>query len=220
MHAVKNLLRSLFPSLYLRLWLWKENKEELPTNFAPYYKGVSESMDMTKPEACLTALSIPSHVDTILDIGCASGRNFIPFDGTLRLWGVDIAPASQIHWVRPFKNLTYEQMTLEAFTERLEKEPIDMTHTLVFTAGTMAYCSKVWQTRFYEACKKNGCTNFIFHEYPPQDRYPTKNFKLPQEDFTAKKFREQTRSMTFFRLLGSMFPFDLSGVVETLVMLA
>ena len=199
MRRVKDLLRKLFPKLYHRLWRWKEGGE-LPRRFEPYYRGDSPTMKMDVPEPCLQQLQLPVYVDTILDVGCASGRNFIPFNGKLKLWGVDIVPFERIKWVQPFVDLTYENGGLENLTKRLEGEPVDLSRTLIFTAGTMAYCSEEWQKRFYAICQKRGAKNFIFLEYPPQERYPNKNFKLPQSEFTAKKFREPTKAVTFYRL--------------------
>ena len=102
-------------------------------------------------------LRCPSYIDEILDLGCGAGRNFIPFDGKLKLWSIDIVPNERIKWVRPFKNLTYEHLTVEQLTRRLESASRDMSKTFVFSSGTLMHVSARYQRRFYEGCKKNRC---------------------------------------------------------------
>ena len=153
------------------------------------------------PEPFLYDLKIPGSVNTFLDIGCASGRNFIPFNGKLKLWGIDIVPEDRITWVEQFQNLTYQQLSVEQFTRNLERGGIDLASTLVFTGGTLMYVSEKDQRRFFKACRMAGCDNFIFSEYPSDSALsPVLNFKLPPEWFEVKKY---IKGLSLFMNMGA-----------------
>jgi len=116
-------------------------------------------------------------------------------------------PKERIRWVKQFENFTYEQLTVEQLTRRLEKHPVDMSKTLVFSSGTMMMVSRRYQKRFYDACLKCGCRNFIFQDYEPGSiKHPFYHLKLPLDQFDVASFRDhlgphQTR--TFYRLESS-----------------
>jgi hypothetical protein len=127
---------------------------------------------------------LPPYISTFLDIGCGAGRNLLPFNGKLKLWGTDIVDATEIHWITEFKNFTYEKVSVEALTRRFEKEDIDLSTTCIHTAGVLMYVSKEYQERFFSICRRRGCINFIFYEPPPDStRHPKQNFKLSPELF-------------------------------------
>lgn len=179
---MKGVFRRMFPTLYDFLWRFKEFLRLGTSNkqWEKYY--VARYPWLHEPSAILLDLKLSSHVDTILDLGCGSGRNFIPFDGKLKLWGIDIARAGQIRWVRPFTNLTYERCKVEQLTERLERGGIDLSHTFVFESGTLMYVSGEYQNRFLEACKKCGCKNIMFVDYP-QGTEDGFDLKIPKDKF-------------------------------------
>jgi hypothetical protein len=186
--GVKEKIRTLAPGMYGRVWLVKEYIRTRYFNemWSHYYDATPDWI--ATPEPLLSEIEFPKYIDRFLDIGCASGRNFIPFDGKLRLWGMDIVDASRIKWVRPFTDLTYEKSSVEQFTRRLEKEPIDLSKTLIFTFGTLMYVSARNQLRFFEACKRRGCKNFIFIEYSPDSKkHSVQNFKLSESLFQMKE---------------------------------
>ncbi len=137
------------------------------------------------PEKFLLDLKLPPHIDTILNLGCGAGRDFIPFDGTLKLWGLDIVPFERIKWVRPFKNLTYTHQYIEDFTKDLERGKYDLTHTFIYACGTLMYVSKEDSERFFAACKKAGATIFLFREFPKGSYAPDQDFKLDPALFTV-----------------------------------
>jgi SAM-dependent methyltransferase len=173
----------------------------LRTILGSYYppRGKAKAWDgrppFDKPEASLAdlALLFPSYITTVLDVGCAAGRFFLPLNGKYRLWGIDIVPFERMKWLAPFETLTYEQKTLQQLTVELEQGKHDLTHTLVHTHAVLGLASGRWQRRFYAACKKSGCKNFYFEEYPYTPQYaPKENFKLPENEFVNKQWRPQT----------------------------
>jgi len=169
-----------------------------PAKWEKYYQ---KTKDWTLvPEPFLYNLKLPGSITTFLDIGCASGRNFIPFDGKLELWGIDIVPEKRIKWVSSFKKLKYEKMTIEQFTRILEHGKKRLDDVLLFTFGTMMYVNEKEQRRFFRACRLAGCKNFIFSEYPANSPIsPRLNFKLPPEWFTVIK---HDRGITIFSSLS------------------
>lgn len=197
----------MFPRLYHGLWeLRRHVKSRYFDEPWAHYYDASLPIDWD-PDPWLYDLQLPANVDEILDLGRCAGRNFIPFDGKLKLWGIDIVPYERIKWVRPFKNLTYEHLTVEQLTRKLERTPRDMSKTFVFSSGTLMYVSRRYQQRFYEVCKKNGCKNFIFQEYPTTStKHSVENFKLPPEWFTVKKLRKaaEDQTMCFMDMDDSM----------------
>ena len=169
-----------------------------PAKWEKYYRRTKDWVSIPEPFLC--DLKPPSSVKVFLDIGCASGRNFIPFDGKLELWGVDIVEEKRIKWVKSFQKLSYEKMTVEQFTRMLELGRKKLDDVLLFTAGTMMYVSEKEQRRFFMACRFAGCKNFIFSEYPAGSIVsPKLNFKLPPEWFTVTKY---LRGLSIFSSLS------------------
>jgi len=169
-----------------------------PAKWEKYYRRTKDWVSI--PEPFLYDLKLPNSVKIFLDIGCASGRNFIPFDGKLELWGVDIVPEKRIRWVRSFQKLSYKKMTVEQFTRVLERGEKRLDQVLLFTAGTMMYVNEKEQRRFFQACRLAGCKNFIFSEYPANSPIsPRLNFKLPPEWFAITKY---LRGLSIFSSLS------------------
>ncbi len=158
-----------------------------------YYDGTAAWLQV--PERCFVELPVPTHVDTILDLGCGNGRNFVPFEGKKHI-GVDIVPENRIHWL--VKPAVYLHSNVESLTRKLEAG-LDMSRYLVTSSGTLMYLSQGEQERFFSACVANGCTAFIFQEYPPDSpKYPETNFKLRVSEFSSKAFRPGIT--TYYRL--------------------
>ena len=72
------------------------------------------------PEECLVGLKIPNYVDTVLELGCGNGRNFLAYEGK-KLWAIDLVTKERINWIKAFDNFRYEQLSVEGLTRRLEK---------------------------------------------------------------------------------------------------
>ena len=201
MKRLKNFLRRKFPGPYFFLARIKD--KFFLERWGNYYDASDSTLHV--PERCLVELApkIPVHVTRFLNIGCGAGRDFIPFDGKFNLWGIDIVPESRIRWVRPFKNLRYEHMRAEDLTKKLERGEEDLSHTLVYTCGTLMYLSREYQQRFLNACRKCGCTNFIFEEFPLDSKIsPDQKLHIPLEGFSKLLFRKEGEDLpTYVSLL-------------------
>jgi hypothetical protein len=158
-----------------------------------HYFGTSRDW-LKKPEICLRYLSkyLPGAIDSVLIIGCASGKDFLVFDGKYSLFGTDIAPGSEIEWVSKFDGLSYKCTSVEAMTKELQGKDVDMSRVLIFSSGVLMYVNPREQQAFYEACKERGCKNFIFQEYPwPTSKHGDKCLHLGPHigDFVMKNYR-------------------------------
>lgn len=110
---------------------------------------------------------LPSYIDQVIILGCASGRDFIPFNNKYKLIGFDIAPFNEIVWVDEFKNLEYHECSIKDFTEYTNNNNIlqDLSKTLIHSSVTMMYESNEIQNKFFQELINRNCTNFIFNEY-------------------------------------------------------
>jgi len=158
----KSLARSAWPSAYRQIASIKERATAPGWDY--YFDAVVPSLRV--PEACVVALApkIPDYIDTILIIGCAPGRDFIPFEKTHKLRGIDLAPFERVKWVCDTTRLSYRQMTAQVFARTLNE---DLSNTLVYASGTLMQLRAQEQNELYESLKQNGCRNFIFQEPPP-----------------------------------------------------
>lgn len=186
---MKTFLKKKMPALYTGAWKLKEALRTGSFNqrWSNYYDAALQKNEwMHSPIPELVSLSLPRYIDTILDIGCASGRNFIPFNGKLKLWGVDIVPKRRIKWVMPFKDLTYEKATLQELTRRFAHERPDMSKVFVFESATFMYVPEEFQRRFFNICCELGCRNFMFRDFPPDSPdYPNDHIKIPLDNFNV-----------------------------------
>lgn len=189
---MKTQLRNTFPRTYYWLWMFKKYLKERifePRPWKNYYRiGYWDS-----PAAFLYEVKLPDYIDTFLDIGCATGRNLIPYDGKLRLWGIDIVPEKDIQFLRNFSNFTYQQKTVEQFTKELERGVYDLSKTVIFIHCVLMYVSKRNQERFLQAARKAGCRNFIIYEYPPTSKkHPMEHFKINSPHFKVTEYPGDT----------------------------
>jgi hypothetical protein len=205
---LKRSLMKLWPRGYYRIAKLKQLIT--PLRFDRYFDGADESLQV--PERCIVELLpyVPSHIDRILIIGCASGRDFIPFQKTHKLWGIDIAPYERINWRCDTSKLTYNQCWAERLPSLIRDE--DLTHTLVYSSGTLMYVPSRHQQRLYQALLARGCRNFIFQEptrWHAQFGIDTANlcFQLPYNDFQQIIFRKgPDEPITFVRLEDVALP--------------
>ena len=143
---------------------------------------------MYKPEEFLYDIKkrLPSYITQIINVGCASGRDFIPFNGEYKLIGVDIAPYDQIKWVDKFENLTYYQCYIKDFSSLNVLQ--DLSTSFVYTQNSMMYETEEGQIDFYRTVLERGCKNMLFHEHHSFD-FNREGFKLDPEDFQIEQFR-------------------------------
>ena len=131
-------------------------------------KGIKFQKLITNNERCLDYLTkyIPRYIDSILQFGCASGRDFIPFNEKYKLFGCDLAPKEKIEWVQKFQNLEYYECRIENFEKLIEisENFKNLSKFFIYTQGTMMYVEPNNQEKFFNLCLKHKCKNFIFHE--------------------------------------------------------
>ena len=183
--SLKTAARALWPSGYRYLGALKQRVTAPGWEY--YFSAADPSLLV--PERCAVWLAdnIPARVDTILIIGCAPGRDFIPFQGKLKLRGFDLAPLDGVKWVCDASGLDYRQMTAQEFTRSLNE---DLSKTLVYTCGTLMQITADEQRKLYATLKANGCRNFVFLEPPPNHfefgvSEANRCFALPLSDFRA-----------------------------------
>jgi hypothetical protein len=144
--------------------------------FEHYFKHNPENPIGNVPEPILIDLKskIPSYVDTIINLGCSNGRDFIPFQDDYNCIGFDLAPLGYIDWVCKTKNLTYYQCSIEDYMNNVITTHLqvhmrkDLSTSLVYTQGALCYVSPNNQEKFISHLLDNNCKNMIFHEYPPE----------------------------------------------------
>lgn len=115
---------------------------------------------------------LPKYVNTILNFGCANGRDFIPFQDDYNCIGFDLAPVGYIEWVCKTDNLIYYQCSIEDYLYNFKND--DLSNYLVYTQGTLMYLTPEMQNKFIEHLLDCGCKNMIFHEYPPTHHHSQK----------------------------------------------
>lgn len=161
-------------------------------DFSSYYTPHSGNQ---QPEIIMNKLktSIPNHINTIINFGCASGRDFIPFQDSHNCIGFDIAPFEAIIWVCETNNLTYYECSIEDFLLNIDTFNIDWINTLIYTQGTLMYASHEDQNKFIEILLKKECKNIILQEYEPGNSGPHPYLNLNEKNlklFKKKMFRD------------------------------
>jgi hypothetical protein len=145
----------------------KQNKYPHWSNWSHYFKA--QKSWCFHHESFLPELTniLPDYINTIINFGCASGRDFIPFNKKYKLVGFDIAPFEEIIWVDKFENLEYHECSIKDFTEYTLNNNLflDLSKCLIYTQATMMYESKETQELFFLELIKRECKNFIFSEY-------------------------------------------------------
>ena len=169
-----------------------ENAYAHKTIWTGYFLGNEEGK--RRPETCLVYLTphIPDYIEDVFVVGCGSGSNFLTFDRRYRLYGTDIAPESEIHWIKQFTDLKYKCLAVEDTTPALKRADVDMSKVLVVSQGVLMYVSPDDQRDFYATCLSKGCKNFIFQEYPqPTTKHGDQCLHLGEHisDFLPKNYR-------------------------------
>lgn len=135
-------------------------------NFTSYFSPHSGNQT---PEKVLEIIkpNLSINIQTVINFGCASGRDFIPFQDDYTCIGFDIAPSEDITWVCKTDNLTYYECSIEDFLLNIDNFKFDFPNSLVYTQGTLMYVSHEIQNIFVETLLEKGCNNIILQEYEP-----------------------------------------------------
>ncbi len=137
-----------------------KNKYEIADFFKGYAKGGHPS-----PESWLETHVLPyisQRIKTVIDFGCANGRNFQPFKD-YECVGFDMYQPEEINYSWDFK---YYVSSIEDFISVNELYPIKWEESLVMSHGTLMYCANSHiQNKFIKILRDKGCKNFVFHEY-------------------------------------------------------
>jgi len=135
-------------------------------DFVKYFKGEEDWLQNYEPILDYVKANLPANVNTVIIFGCASGRDFIPFQDTFTCAGFDIAPFETINWVCKTDNLHYFECSVEDFMLNIENFEVEWQNTLVYSQGTLMYVSHDNQTKLVKLLIDKGCKNLVFHEYP------------------------------------------------------
>lgn len=127
--------------------------------------------------------NLPDYINTIINFGCANGRDFLPFQDDFSCIGFDLASPSIIKWTCKTDNLTYYQCSVEDYLDRFNHDDLDLSSCLIYTQGTLMYVSYENQTRFINHLLKHNCKNMVFHEYPPECIFEYGNGINPTSNF-------------------------------------
>ena len=144
---------------------------EVPGFFDNYVRNHGSRKN--RPEKWLkeyVADKISDNVTTIVDFGCAVGRNFAPFNtgnthNSYKFIGFDIHPEEKIQEQRLI-DFVYYKYSLEDFLENINNFDIKWEECLVFSHGTLMYFKeKTGANTFINELRNKGCKNFVFNEY-------------------------------------------------------
>ena len=163
--------------------------------FDHYFNGTDEWLK--KPEQPLldyVKSQLPDYVDTIINFGCANGRDFIPFHDDFNCIGFDLASPSIIEWACKTDNLIYYQCSIEDYLTQFNHSDSDLSTTLIYAQVTLMYLSDEYQDKFIQHLLDSNCKNIVFHEYPPEYMGPHTKFNPSSKYlnlFQRKHFRPE-----------------------------
>lgn len=143
---------------------------EISSFFDKYYSAPDKLLRSYEPLLGDIKTQLPEYIDTVVIFGCASGRDFTPFQDNYKCIGFDLQKNDGMRWVCDTTNLTYCEYSIEDFMdnqlELTSKLELNWETSLVYTQGTLMYLktSEV-QNNFIDLIANNGCKNMVFHEY-------------------------------------------------------
>jgi hypothetical protein len=134
-----------------------------------FYEGYSNGKGHDSSEPWLEEYvvnKLSNNITTIIDFGCAHGRNFLAFPKEkYKYIGFDMHDYNNISWVKNI-DVDYYQCNIEDFFEDYKDFNIDWKNSLIISQGTlMCLDNSKQQNDFINLLKSLGCKNFVFHEY-------------------------------------------------------
>tara|TARA_R110000796_G_scaffold146087_1_gene262775 strand:- start:2203 stop:2760 length:558 start_codon:yes stop_codon:yes gene_type:complete len=134
--------------------------------FKHYYKHNPRNPVGNVPEHITYEIKplIPDYITTIINFGCANGRDFIPFQDKYNLVGFDLVKGDYIEWVCDTTNLIYYQCSMEDFMEPHNIDVEDLSTSLVYTNVSLFYLEDK-QEEFITYLLNKKCQNMVFQEY-------------------------------------------------------
>lgn len=175
---------------------------------ADFFKGYSKGKGHP-PEFWLKEYvvdKLPDNITTIIDFGCANGRNFIPFPNKYKYIGFDIFDFNDIVWMNDI-NVEYYRYSLENFYTNSSNFNIDWGNSLIMTHVTLMYLNNSEeQNNFINLLKSLGCKNFVLHEYGSQKVLADLSEHARNNKLGYLDLNENNRKM-FESPLGNMFRF-------------
>jgi len=170
------------------------NNYSYPAFFNHYYSNDEEWLNRYEaPLLDYVKDNLPEYVDTVINFGCANGRDFLPFQDKYNCLGFDLAKPEDIKWACSQNNLHYFQCSIEDYLDLVDHNETNLGTSLVYTQGTLMYLTPENQNRFIKHLIEKECKNIVIHEYPPDYLGPHGKFS-PSEDllklFKRQHFRE------------------------------
>lgn len=173
-------------------------------NFSHYYEGSRDWLHQYEPLLDYIKENLLPNIDTIMIFGCASGRDFIPFQDNFSCIGFDIAPYEQINWVCETDNLTYIECSIEDFVDNINIFEVEWKDVLIYSHGSMMYAPHNYQNKFVEKILEKGCKNIVMQEYEPGNSQHHPYLNLNESNlklFTKKLFKDQHLHMPIAHIL-------------------
>jgi hypothetical protein len=162
-------------------------------NFSHYYDGSRDWLHQHEPLLDYIKEKLQPNINTVVIFGCASGRDFLPFQDNFTCVGFDIAPQEQINWVCKTDNLIYLQCSIEDFVDNIDIFEIKWDDVLVYSHGSMMYASHSYQNKFIEILLEKGCENIVMQEYEPHNSGHNPYLNLNKKNlqlFEKKMFKD------------------------------
>lgn len=136
--------------------------------FEHYYRHNPKNPVGNIPEIITTKMvdqnMIPDYITTIVNFGCANGRDFIPFQNQYNLIGFDLVPGDYIEWVCDTNNLYYYQCSMEDFMNEKYVKIENLSEYLIYTNVSLFYLEDK-QENFISYLLSKSCKNMVFQEY-------------------------------------------------------
>lgn len=163
-------------------------------SFMHYFEGSRDWLKVPEPLLHYVKEKLPSYVKIVVNLGCASGRDFIPFQNSHLCVGFDITPVEKIKWVCDTNNLVYFQCSIQDFVHNIDIFECNWNEVLLYSCVSMIYASHEDQNRLIESVISKGCKNIVLQEYEPGNSGHVGYLNLNENNiklFEKKLFRQK-----------------------------